>query len=390
MLKKVIPVMLSAAMLCSTVPVFAQNQISTDVTAVLNPYETAYKSYLSSPLTVTELGDDFIVASIDSKQKLQLNITDETVIIDSELAVPLSVKEIKAGDEIFAEYSPNMTKSVPAQTNASFIAVNTDKGGGVSLITAYEVNKNDNGDIVVTDKSRDILLTISNDAGVKPYKTKNIVKVDDIKAGSVLLAWYDITTLSLPAQAYTEKVVLLSERGPVFDQAPSTWAEQYIKDALTLGIVETIDEDWTADITRRHFCDLAYNMLNQIKELPVEKLAKAPFDDVNDPKVFAMASAGIINGKGDRIFAPEDKLTRQEAATILYRIAEYAGIEMPTVKVDVAYADNADIAGWAAPAVHSLNALNIMTGTNKGFEPKANFTVEQSIATLMRAYDYII
>ena len=56
--------------------------------------------------------------------------------------------------------------------------------------------------------------------------------------------------------------------------------------------------------------------------------------DIGNEKVFSLRLEGIINGKGDYTFAPDDFLAREEAATILYRVAEYMEIDMPQSAYD--------------------------------------------------------
>ena len=98
-------------------------------------------------------------------------------------------------------------------------------------------------------------------------------------------------------------------------------------------------------------------------------------------------SAKIVSGKGDYIFSPNDKLTREEAATILCRAANYLDIELPLAKVDMSYADNSEISSWAVSSVYSLKTLNILNNTDKNFNPKANITISQAVSALVRLYD---
>lgn len=178
--------------------------------AIVEEEENKEDSEVKADGTVSEIGEDYVIISIDNgKRQLQLNVSEETVIIDSELAVAVALSDIKEGDIITAEYSNNMTKSIPPQTNASLITVNAEKGGVVNRINADVVEKDKDGNIIVMDNVKDVVVTISKDAHVAPYATKNIVKVDDIQVGSDLLVWYNYATLSLPAQATTHKVVVV-------------------------------------------------------------------------------------------------------------------------------------------------------------------------------------
>ena len=140
-----------------------------------------------------------------------------------------------------------------------------------------------------------------------------------------------------------------------------------------------------APITREQFCELAFNMLNDVKELPVAKLAKAPFDDVSNPKINALAFVGIVSGRADGVFAPEAELTREEAAVIMYRMAEYAGLELPMAKVDAAYADNAAISPWALSQVYSLKLVGVIADSDgENFRPADSCTVGEASASLLK------
>ena len=153
-------------------------------------------------------------------------------------------------------------------------------------------------------------------------------------------------------------------------------------------IEQSSEVNFNDDITREQFCNFVYNLVNPIKELPIFKYERAPFDDTNgNDKITVLYSAKIVSGKGDYIFSPNDKLTREEAATILCRAANYLDIELPLAKVDMSYADNSEISSWAVSSVYSLKTLNILNNTDKNFNPKANITISQAVSALVRLYD---
>ena len=164
--------------------------------------------------------------------------------------------------------------------------------------------------------------------------------------------------------------------------------ESDISRAVSLGIINNENYNFNDDITREQFCNFVYNLVNPIKELPIFKYERAPFDDTNgNDKITVLYSAKIVSGKGDYIFSPNDKLTREEAATILCRAANYLDIELPLAKVDMSYADNSEISSWAVSSVYSLKTLNILNNTDKNFNPKANITISQAVSALVRLYD---
>ena len=99
---------------------------------------------------------------------------------------------------------------------------------------------------------------------------------------------------------------------------------------------------------------------------------------------------GIISGRGEYLFVPEDKITREEAAVVLYRIAQYAKIEIPAVRVDMSYSDNDAISEWAIAPVYSMKTLNVITNSDgELFNPKASYTLRESLYSLMKVYHFI-
>ena len=200
-----------------------------------------------------------------------------------------------------------------------------------------------------------------------------------------------ITALAISAlfnmTAFAENNI---DRESAFASAYSEIQENIIDNALSIGIIENKDYSWNEDINREQFCEFAYNMINSVKELPVAKLSANPFNDINNPKINALTFVNIISGKEEGRFAPNDKITREEAAVVLYRMAKYAGIEMPVVKVDMSYSDNDKISDWAVSSVYSLKVLNVITNnTDDRFDPKSNYTVGESISSIIKLYDLI-
>ena len=158
------------------------------------------------------------------------------------------------------------------------------------------------------------------------------------KAITIILALTMMSGTSVFASNETEE----SNNATQIEQSSEVTAfESNISRAVSLGIINNENYTFNDDITREQFCNFVYNLVNPIKELPIFKYERAPFDDTNgNDKITVLYSAKIVSGKDDYIFSPNDKLTREEAATILCRAANYLDIELPLAKVDMSYADN--------------------------------------------------
>lgn len=172
----------------------------------------------------------------------------------------------------------------------------------------------------------------------------------------------------------------------------SEWSSDYIVQASDLGFLKGItDILYKENITREKFCEIVYNMLDKTMNVNWKTVSTIPFKDTLNQKVFSLAYEGIINGKGENTFAPNDILTREESATILYRLAEYMELDMPQSTYNESikyYADKDMISEWAFNAVFYMKEMGIMVGTSDTeFSPKDTYTVEQAIATVIRLYN---
>lgn len=169
----------------------------------------------------------------------------------------------------------------------------------------------------------------------------------------------------------------------------TNWASDYIIEANDLGITEDVtDLEYKKPITREKFCEMIYNTLDKSMTVEWKKVSPNPFRDTVNEKVFSLCLEGIIVGKGEYTFAPDDFLTREEAATILIRTAQFMGVGMPENAYDSkVYDDENSISDWAFASVHYCRKLDVMIGTSETeFSPQDKYTAEQAIATILRLY----
>lgn len=172
----------------------------------------------------------------------------------------------------------------------------------------------------------------------------------------------------------------------------SEWATDYILECMEFGFLEDVSElNYKEPITREKFCEIVYNMLMKTADNGMAVPSAFYFEDTYNSKVSTLYYADIIKGKGERLFAPDDYLTREEAATILYRVAEFLEVDMPQTAYDEGiqyYADKEAISDWAFNAVFVMKEMGIMVGTSETeFSPKETYTAEQAIVTIIRLYN---
>lgn len=176
----------------------------------------------------------------------------------------------------------------------------------------------------------------------------------------------------------------------------SEWATDIIAEAVNLGIINE-DNSWNfpSSICREDFCNIAVRMIESAgvilpTENPQRPLGIKDTDNINVLKLY---KSGVILGKEHHktgiTFAPNDFITREEAATILYRMAKVMGIGLGVMRPEVVYYWDEDKASdWALDAIKYMRNIRVMDGVN-GYEfyPKDTYTVEQAIATMIRLFE---
>lgn len=95
------------------------------------------------------------------------------------------------------------------------------------------------------------------------------------------------------------------------------------------------------------------------------------FDDVAEDAWYAQGTAwaveaGIVSGYGDGQFGPNDAITREQLALMLYRYAQYMKLSTGTGASLEAFGDEEEISSWAQQAMSWAVSAGILGGTPEG------------------------
>ncbi|WP_170311477.1 S-layer homology domain-containing protein [Vallitalea okinawensis] len=186
---------------------------------------------------------------------------------------------------------------------------------------------------------------------------------------------------------------------------PSSWAVETVNEMIEAGIVpERLQNNYQDPITRDEFAELLVNTvmlaLNTDTNYPITKQdildnveLKQNFVDADEDYIKIAYMLGSINGVSDTLFAPDNKITRQEAAVMLTNTIQYQ-CKFSIQSLDELFYDHDQIAPWAYDGVGLVVGNYLMTGSNNSFNPLGLFTREQAIITmdnfLQRFNDYFI
>ena len=129
--------------------------------------------------------------------------------------------------------------------------------------------------------------------------------------------------------------------------------------------------------------------VNGAYQIPFTDVTPSSLSHTAISAIYTMNLQGVVNGKTATTFDPTGQITRQEAATILYRLCNALGYSLP--KGSTTFADADQIAPWAREAVSAVSAAGIMSGVGGSrFDPTGIYTCEQSALCLLRTYNLLV
>ena len=123
--------------------------------------------------------------------------------------------------------------------------------------------------------------------------------------------------------------------------------------------------------------------------------ATSNFTDVAPGMYYADAVAwaqtnGIVNGASATMFAPDDPITREQMAAILYRYAQFKDYDVSSSNDLNEYTDAAQISPYAVTAMQWANAEGLITGDSATtINPIGNATRAEVATILMRFVENI-
>ncbi len=173
------------------------------------------------------------------------------------------------------------------------------------------------------------------------------------------------------------------------DFQASSWAIAELNQANALELIPDClkGQDLTKKITRAEFAAVSVKVFEALTFTTIEDLPESPFKDTNDPEVLKAYNVGITDGKnaaGD-LFGPDDRLTREQAATMLTRVWKKVNLSGWCLEEDSRFdeefkacytmpekfLDDKDISPWAYDSVYFMAANHIVEGSNGTFKPRA-------------------
>ena len=155
------------------------------------------------------------------------------------------------------------------------------------------------------------------------------------------------------------------------DVTEEDWFHDVVLELAASGVVNGMTEttfEPQGTLTRAEFATMLY----RVSYAPVVT-GESTYSDVKTGDWYYNAvvwatEAGVVNGMGDGTFAPNDNITRQEMATMLYRLAKAEKVEEDKL---ASFPDAASVADWAKDAMNWAVSTEIVNGSTH--DDKVNY-----------------
>lgn len=174
---------------------------------------------------------------------------------------------------------------------------------------------------------------------------------------------------------------------PFTDVKSGDWFYDGVRFAYEEGIMNGLSDDTfgpSVSTTRGMVVTMLWRMENE----PQAKTGAA-FADVKESAYYAEAVAwaaenGIVNGVSETAFAPDQEITREQLAVMLYRYSQIKGYDL-TVQGDLSgFGDGKQVSGYAVASMQWAVGASLIQGTDSGLVPAGSATRAQLATILYR------
>ena len=200
-------------------------------------------------------------------------------------------------------------------------------------------------------------------------------------------------TFTMPASRVTVEASFTPAPLPFEDVAPGAWYESAVRYAYFHNIMEGMRETEFAPataLTRAMAVQILYNLEGQ-PDISGENLGY-PYEDVDAQAWYGNAVywariTGVATGYGDGTFQPDDSITRQEFAQMLYNYAKYKGYDLTAAGDLSTFPDAGSIADWAEAAMSWANGNKLINGHDNGTIDAAGAGTRAQAASILMQFD---
>lgn len=329
-------------------------------------------------------------AKEENVETLPGNKTGVAFYFKDKTAKTVTVQWVAEGEGDDATTYKPMTFSVDLSGVAYYQAPSHGGSGssGGSASTTYTLTFETNGGSAISKVTKNKGTSI------------DLAQYAPTKSGATFEGWYadkgltqKITSVKLDANTtvYAKWTETPVSSLPFGDVKSADWFYNDVKYVYDKGMMAGTAADVfapNATTTRAMIVTILYRLEGSPAVTGTSAFVDVPAGQWYTDAVNWAAANQIVKGTSATTFAPNDSITREQMAAILYRYAQYKGYDV-TKKADLSgYSDNSQVSAYAKDALAWANAAKLINGvTNTTLAPQGNATRAQVSAILHRFCD---
>lgn len=317
----------------------------------------------------------------------------------------------------------NVNPIEPAELSISDASDYAENGGLLSKVSGTVKSVVKEGDVissvVLTDGTNDFRLLFNNYIGYSDESSADITTF--VKEGAEISAvgviYMDPEGVCLRIRDLSEVELVTEDKPedpdepdwPIQPGKPSKPSDEDKPEEPDEPFIDVDENDWFYDAVTYVYSEgmmdgvsdtqfapnsnltrgMVVTMLYRLEDEP-RVTGSSGFDDVASGAWYAdavtwAAENGIVNGVSDAEFAPNDNITREQLAAILYRYAEYNDYDVSGRDDLSEFTDRDSISGYALDAMRWAVDEGLITGiTDTTIEPQGTATRAQAATMFMR------
>lgn len=332
-------------------------------------------------------------AKEENVETLPGNKTGVAFYFKDKTAKTVTVQWVAEGEGDDATTYKPMTFSVDLSGVAYYQAPSHGGSGssGGSASTTYTLTFETNGGSAISKVTKNKGTSI------------DLAQYAPTKSGATFEGWYadkgltkKITSVKLDANTtvYAKWTEAPVSGLPFGDVKSADWFYNDVKYVYEKGMMAGTAADVfapNATTTRAMIVTILYRLEGSPAVTGTSAFVDVPAGQWYTDAVNWAAANQIVKGTSATTFAPNDSITREQMAAILYRYAQYKGYDV-TKKADLSgYSDNSQVSTYAKDALAWANAAKLINGvTNTTLAPQGNATRAQVSAILHRFCDGVV
>ncbi|OAB26581.1 pullulanase [Paenibacillus macquariensis subsp. defensor] len=203
--------------------------------------------------------------------------------------------------------------------------------------------------------------------------------------------YWENSKLKVDVYHFSRYAVL--EYNKSFADLEGHWAQTAVNELTAKHVVNgTTDSTFSPEqrVTRAEFAAMLVRALN------LKDQGSVSFKDVNSSAWYASAVAtayhsGLVKGKNELTFAPQETITREEMAVMILRAYHVRNVASTVPNVShPSFIDEQLISSWAIAEVRAATTLGLLNGQSKSeFVPKADTSRAESAQAMMNLLNKI-